>query len=145
MAFFTPIYYTQSMKTKAIILGIIVATFICMAQTARAAEFGIAGVDIFARSMTSRMITTSRTDDRGAFSIIGKDEGEYELFVNDESMPPVKLKSKNKILKGRVAIIVDDGEVKNSVIKKEVSAKTTTSKLVEKPKTLPMFDLSRKR
>jgi hypothetical protein len=142
MAFFIPIYYTQGMKTKLTIVSIVVATFICTAQTARASEFGIAGVDIFAKSMTSRMITASKTDARGAFSIVGKDEGDYELFVNDESMPPVILKSKNKVLKGRVAVIVDDGEAK--IVRKEV-VKNVSPKLIEKPKTLPMFDLSGRR
>ena len=94
-------------KIFVFIFSIIILSSIGQLKTS-AATLPIQGVPVFIKSLTTGQILSSTTDTSGAFVFNGTEtSGSYNLFVNDETMPPIKIDAKNGVLKGRVVILTD--------------------------------------
>lgn len=84
------------------------ALFVLTAAQCMAAALPLAGVDIIAKNIASGRIISSITDKNGNFSAGSIENGEYYIFVGNESLPPVKTSAKNGTVSGRVVILTGE-------------------------------------
>ena len=127
------------MKTKIFTLMFISSSMFFIAQTqAMAAALPLSGVDVLVKSITSGQVLAASTDDNGNFSVkVGETNGSYNVFIGDESLPPVKVIATNNIVSGRIVILTDGTTTKDPVpvpAKKTIPLKKTTT--TKKPKSV---------
>jgi len=97
------------MKTKILALGLVIYIgFLGVGQTAFAGAFPLSGVTLFLKSIKSLQVISSNTDADGYFSnTVPETDGAYNLFIGDESLPPVKMTAKNGVITGRIVVLTD--------------------------------------
>jgi hypothetical protein len=73
-----------------------------------AAAFPLPGISVLLKSVTSGQVTAIDTDKDGNFNTTVKEgNGIYNLFVGDESMPPIKILAKNGNVSGRIVVLTE--------------------------------------
>lgn len=73
---------------------------------AYAAALPLQGVDILVKSQLSKWVTDTQTDANGNFTMhVIEPIGMYNVYISDESNPPVVIQAKNNVVSGRVVIL----------------------------------------
>lgn len=95
---------------KPISALIVICAFFGAHQSLHAAYYPIPHVDVYAKSISNKRVYAGNTDATGTFNVIVPDESgpEYNIFIQDQNMPPVKLKSKNGTVTGRVVVLTEN-------------------------------------
>ncbi len=94
---------------KFFVFAIITFVVFIMTQTSvLAATYPVSGVLILLKNITTRQVTASNTDDQGNFNVtVPEANGTYNLFIGDESIPPVKITAKDTAITGRIVVLTD--------------------------------------
>ncbi|MEI6316662.1 MAG: hypothetical protein WCO65_02980 [bacterium] len=94
-------------KTFVFIFSIIITSALYQPMVS-AATIPLPNVQIYAKSASTSRFINSTTDIHGSFVFVNvEDSGFYNLFVNDESMPPITLQAHKGVLSGRVVVLTD--------------------------------------
>ena len=97
----------KSFKTLAFIFATIVASSLSLSVVS-AATIPLPNVPVYIKSASTSRIFNATTDSNGLFSFYGtEDSGFYNLFVNDESMSPIRMQAHKGTVSGRVVILTD--------------------------------------
>ena len=119
---------------------IIMFTLLSMPATMFAAAVPLPNVPVYLKSFSTSKLSNSVTDDNGYFNIYGLEaSGAYNLFVNDESMPPIKLVAKNGVVSGRVVILTDGTTTQDPLPAKPIKKTISVSKSIKKVSATSTF------
>jgi hypothetical protein len=92
---------------------LLLTVFFVKQSSATAATFPLSGVNILLKSLSSGRVTVTSTDTYGTFNTqVSEEAGAYDIYINDESMPPIKISAKKNIVHGRIVILTDDTTTK---------------------------------
>jgi hypothetical protein len=120
----------------------IVFTALCFLSTttASAAALPVAGVDVIIKNTVSHRILTAYTDADGKFKVGGSENGTYDIYISNESLPAVKTKAKNGYITGRIVILTDETiATEPEPVKKSVKKTVTPPVPVKKPFFAPLL------
>lgn len=99
--------------------------FFIFGNNALASTFALPKVEVYLKSLTSGQVTASRTDMNGNFNTsVGEDSGEYNLFIGDQNMPPIKLIAKKGVVSARIVVLTEGSTTVDPVVKKTVKKST---------------------
>ena len=116
------------MKTKLIVFGLIFSLVVIFSgEVANAATLPLPGVEILFKSVLSKQVTLGKADENGNFNTEVKEaNGEFDIFIGDENLPPVRITSRGNTISGRIVILTDGTTTKDPapvVIKKPITKK----------------------
>lgn len=95
--------YLKSLKIAVTVFAIFVTT-----QSVVAATIPLPNIDILIKSIATKRVIVSSTDKDGNFSsAVPEEKGEFNVFLNDQSLSPFKMNAKNGIISGRVVILTE--------------------------------------
>jgi len=123
------------MKSKFFVFTVILSfIMIFTGGVATAATLPLPGVEVLFKSVLSKQVTLGKADKDGNFNTQVKEaNSEFDIFIGDENLPPVRIMSKGNVISGRIVILTEGTTtkdpapvvVKKPVVKK-VKSKTTT-------------------
>ncbi len=109
-----------------------------------AATLPFPSVEILLKSIASGKVLSTNTDNNGNFNVgVPEESGAYNLYIGNESLPPVKISAKKNTVSGRVVILTEGtttkdptppAPIKKTVPKKTTPVKKSVSPAITKPK-----------
>lgn len=92
------------------------AVFITIQESAMAATLPLPSVDIILKSIANSQIISANTDNSGNFNVrVQEENGVYDLYVGNESLPPIKISARKNVVSGRIVILTEGTTTKDLV------------------------------
>lgn len=91
---------------------------------ASAATYPIANVPVLFKSILTKQVVLSNTDENGFFRHdVPEVSGLYDVFVSDGNLNPMKITAKQGVVSGRIVILTDDTAIKGETVPIQMTVK----------------------
>ena len=81
-----------------------------------AGTFPLPNTVVIVKSISNGRVVSTSTDANGNFTTpVPEENGAYNVFFNDESMPPIKIIAQKSTIAGRIVILTDGTTTKDVI------------------------------